>query len=134
MPTLWLFGGIAPRHFDRQKETVPAGVAVYFRMPAPNGAETVVLALKPKHKPVVAYYAALAKFDKLGVKHEGAVSSAFEDLLEHCARQSGRVLIPKYTLRRKTGPTIIPDAAIVDSMSRILCYGFWEAKDTDDDL
>jgi len=56
------------------------------------------LELKPTHKAVVAYYEALAKFEKLGVKHEGAVASAFEDLLEHCARLTGRVLIPKYSL------------------------------------
>ena len=59
------------------------------------------LELKPTHEAVVAYYEALAKFDKLGVKHEGAVASAFEDLLEHCARLTGRVLIPKYSLKRK---------------------------------
>jgi hypothetical protein len=56
------------------------------------------LALKPTHKAVTAYYEALAKFESLGVKHEGAVSSAFEDLLLHCARLADRVLIPKYAL------------------------------------
>lgn len=54
-----------------------------------------VFGLKPTHKPVVAYYEALAKFDQLGVKHEGAVASAFEDLLDHCAKSVGRALIPK---------------------------------------
>jgi hypothetical protein len=93
-----------------------------------------VLTLKPTHKPVIAYYEALARFKKLGVKHEGAVSSAFEDLLEHCARQTGRVLIPKYATTGRGGQPIIPDAAVVDSLSKILCYGLWEAKDTDDDL
>lgn len=92
------------------------------------------LALKPTNRVVVTYYEALARFEKLGVKHEGAVSSAFEDLLEHCARQTGRTLIPKYSLKRKGLKAIIPDAAVVDSMSRVLCYGLWEAKDTDDDL
>ncbi len=92
------------------------------------------LELKPTHKAVVAYYEALAKFEKLGVKHEGAVSSAFEDLLVHCARLADRVLIPKYALKRKGVKTIFPDAAVVDSLSQVLRYGLWEAKDTDDDL
>ncbi len=39
------------------------------------------LNLKPTHKAVRAYYEALAQFQKLGVKHEGAVRSAFQVLL-----------------------------------------------------
>ncbi len=39
------------------------------------------LNLKPTHKSVKAYYDALAQFEKLGVKHEGAVRSAFQTLL-----------------------------------------------------
>ena len=92
------------------------------------------LNLKPAHKAVVAYYEALARFGKLGVKHEGAVRSAFQTLLEHCARQVGRTLIPEYRLRTRTGKTVEPDGAIVDSLSQVLRYGLWEAKDTDDDL
>ena len=45
------------------------------------------LELKPTHKPVKNYYAALRHFDDLGVSHEGAVKSAFHGLLEHCVRQ-----------------------------------------------
>ena len=54
----------------------------------------VTLSLKPAHRAVVAYYEALAQFEQLGVKHEGAVRSAFQALLEHCARQVDRALIP----------------------------------------
>ena len=92
------------------------------------------LSLKPTHKSVKAYYEALAQFEKLGVKHEGAVRSAFQTLLEYCARQAGRTLIPEYQLKRKTGRPIEPDGAIVDALSQVLRYGLWEAKDTDDDL
>jgi predicted helicase len=92
------------------------------------------LNLKPTHKPVAAYYDALAQFGRLGVKHEGAVRSAFQNLLEHCARQAGRTLIPEYHLKRKGGKPLEPDGAIVDSLSQVLRYGLWEAKDTDDDL
>lgn len=92
------------------------------------------LNLKPTHKPVKAYYDSLAQFDKLGVKHEGAVRSAFQGLLEHCARQAGRTLVPEYQLKRKGKKPLEPDGAIVDSLSQVLRYGLWEAKDTDDDL
>ncbi len=92
------------------------------------------LNLKPTHKPVTAYYDAIAQFEKLGVKHEGAVRSAFQNLLEHCARQAGRTLIPEYQLKRKGGKLLEPDGAIVDLLSQVLRFGLWEAKDTDDDL
>jgi hypothetical protein len=92
------------------------------------------LEIKPTHKAVLAYYASLQKFEKLGVKHEGAVRSAFQSLLEHCASQIGHVFIPEYQLTRKGAVPLEPDGAIVDSLSQILRYGLWEAKDTDDDL
>jgi len=92
------------------------------------------LNLKPTHKGVVAYYDAIAQFDTLGVKHEGAVRSAFQALLEHCARQAGRTLVPEYQLKRKGGKPLQPDGAIVDPLSQVLRYGLWETKDTEDDL
>jgi len=92
------------------------------------------LNLKPSHKSVKVYYEALEEFEKLGVKHEGAVRAAFQGLLDHCARQASRTLIPEYQLKRKTGRPLEPDGAIVDSLSQVLRYGLWEAKDTDDDL
>ena len=60
-----------------------------------------VLILKPTHKAVATYYAALAKFAKLGIKHEGAVRSAFQELLETCARQFDWKLVPEYAITRK---------------------------------
>ncbi len=54
------------------------------------------LELKPTHKAVVAYYASLADFARLGVAHESAVRSAFHELLEHCARQFDWKLVPEY--------------------------------------
>ena len=50
-------------------------------------------------------------------------------------RQAGRTLVPEYQLKRKGGKKPLePDGAIVDSLSQVLRYGLWEAKDTDDDL
>src|SRR5713101_4100697 len=92
------------------------------------------LSLKPTHKCVSAYYEALAKFAKLGIKHESAVRSAFEALLQHCARQVSCVLVPAYELKRKGAKSLSADGAIVDSLSKLLRYGVWEAKDSDDDL
>lgn len=92
------------------------------------------LNLKSTHKSVINYYDATAQFEKLGVKHEGAVRSAFQNLLEHCARQVGRTLVLEYQLKRKVGKPLEPDGAIVDSLSQILRYGLWEANDTEDDL
>ncbi len=43
-------------------------------------------------------------------------------------------MVPEYQLKRKVGRPIEPDGAIVDSLSQVLRYGLWEAKDTDDDL
>ena len=59
------------------------------------------LALKPTHKEVREYYESLAEFAKLGVKHETAVRSAFQQLLEHCARQCDLKLVPEYAIKRK---------------------------------
>ena len=40
------------------------------------------LNLKPTHKSVKSYYAALDRFAQLGVTHESAVRAAFQTLLE----------------------------------------------------
>ena len=54
------------------------------------------LELKATHKPVQNYYAALRQFDNLGVTHETAVRSAFQGLLDHCARQHDWTLVPEW--------------------------------------
>jgi len=90
------------------------------------------LALKPTHKAVTTYYDALAKFDKLGVKHEGALRSAFQELLEHCARQFDWKLVPEYAIKRKGKPDAKADGALLDNYG--LNHGLWEAKDSADDL
>jgi hypothetical protein len=44
------------------------------------------LTLMPTHNAIGANYDSLAKLEKLGIKYETAVRSAFHELLEHCAR------------------------------------------------
>ena len=61
------------------------------------------LEIKAMHKVVAAYYDNLAKFDQLGVKHEGAVRSAFQELPDHCGRQFDWKLVPEYRSKAKDG-------------------------------
>lgn len=89
------------------------------------------LNLKPTHKAVQNYYQALKEFESLGVSHEGAVRSAFQSLLEDCGKRFGWKLVPEWLRREKT-KSIRIDGALVDEYR--LPHGFWEAKDTHDDL
>ncbi|MCY4079591.1 MAG: N-6 DNA methylase [Caldilineaceae bacterium] len=90
------------------------------------------LNLKPTHKPVKSYYAALDQFAKLGVTHETAVRAAFQALLENCARQCKWTLVPEYGVSTGRGKRIVVDGALVDDFR--LTHGYWEAKDIHDDL
>ncbi len=90
------------------------------------------LTLKPTHKPVLAYYESLAKFDQFGMKHEGAVRAAFQELLDHCARQFGWKVVGSYPMKRKGAPPFSADGALLDDFG--LSHGIWEAKDSADDL
>ncbi len=89
------------------------------------------LNLKTSYKPVIEYYEALEKFKHLSVKHEGAVRSAFQTLLESCGKQFNWTLVPEYQKKRQ-GKRISIDGALVDQFS--LPHGYWEAKDEQDDL
>jgi predicted helicase len=81
------------------------------------------------HPAISVYYATLAEYKSQRVHHEGAVSTAFENLLTTLARQRGWVFIPLLSV---TGRRIIPDGTIRDSHG--LPRAYWEAKDTNDDL
>src|ERR1035437_9395331 len=90
------------------------------------------LELKPTHKPVQNYYSALRQFDDLGVTHETAVRSAFQGLLDHCARQHDWTLVPEWEIRRPRQHPLPGDGALLD-----ICrptHGFWEPKDIRDNL
>ena len=90
------------------------------------------LNLKPTHKPVKSYYAALDQFARLDVTHETAVRGAFQALLEHCARQCRWTLVPEFGVSTGRGRRIVVDGALVDDFR--LTHGCWEAKDIHDDL
>jgi hypothetical protein len=72
--------------------------------------------LKPTHKPVLAYYAALAQFHQHGHTTEGNTRSAFADLLKKCASPYDWHLVEEYQfkgtnkqpLRADGGPRFLP--------------------------
>ena len=84
------------------------------------------LNLKPTHKAITAYYAALARYQQYGVTHETAVRAAFQALLEACTRQLDWTLICEQTLRLPGRNPIRLDGALLDEHS--LPRGTWEAK------
>ena len=90
------------------------------------------LNLKPTHKPVEEYYKALAQFKVLRVTHEGAVRSAFQDLLAACGRQFNWTLVPEWPIKRAARHALRVDGALLDQYR--LRHGVWEAKDESDDL
>lgn len=90
------------------------------------------LSLKPSHKPIKNYYEALDRYGKLGIVHEGAVLSAFQQLLESCGRQFDWTLEQQFAIKRSKKQPIRIDGALVDSYH--LPRAYWEAKDSKDDL
>ena len=82
-------------------------------------------AVKPKD--LTAYYAALEDYEKQGVTHEGALRSAFQNLLAETGRRTGWTLIPELA-----SGSIRPDGTFRDEY--FLNRGYWEAKDTKDNL
>ena len=90
------------------------------------------LELRPTHKPVKHYYAALEQLTAQGATHEGAVKTAFQGLLEACASQRQWTLLGEYEIRRPHQHPLRVDAALRDNFW--ITHGYWEAKDTADDL
>ncbi len=86
-----------------------------------------VLNLKPTSKPITAYYAALEAYARQRVKHEGALRSAFQNLLTEVGKSVGWTLIPELT-----SASVRPDGTFRDAY--YLEHGYWEAKDTQDKL
>src|SRR5205823_11945464 len=90
------------------------------------------LNLKPSHSAVKAYYRALSEFEQLHLDHEFAVRSAFQYLLDSCGKQFEWKIVPEWRVRRGKRSHIQVDGALVDGHR--LVRGFWEAKDSNDDL
>jgi hypothetical protein len=88
--------------------------------------------IKPTHKAIRTYYQTLKTYHDEHVEHEGATETAFQQLLVATGRVHALTLIPKLKLRGANGKNIFPDGTLRDAFN--LGHGFWEAKDTHDDL
>ena len=75
------------------------------------------------------YRAALQNFATLNVTHETGIRAAFQTLLQSLAQDAGLTLVPE---QKVEGTKIRPDGTLRDIYN--LPRGYWEAKDTNDDL
>lgn len=79
------------------------------------------------------YFADLDRIRKVsGSLTEGVISEAFKDLLKAWAKSGGLTFINQYPMQSSLKKPIRPDGAILHDVRVPL--GYWEAKDTDDDL
>ena len=90
------------------------------------------LNIKSTHKPIKNYYTELKTYATIGAEHEGAVRTAFQNLLQHYCRQQNLILVCEKTRYTRDKRRIRIDGEIVDAFD--LPHGHWEAKDTHDDL
>ncbi len=74
------------------------------------------------------YYKELAAYQSHNVSHETAVRSAFQNLLATFAQSTSWLLVPEQPLANGKRP----DGTLRDSFN--LPRGYWEAKDSGDDL
>lgn len=88
-------------------------------------------ALNPRHAAIKNYYKTLEELRSQNVTNESALRPAFQNLLAKSARLHGWTLIPELSTESR-GRTVIPDGTVRDS--NYLPRGYWEAKDTADDL
>ena len=88
--------------------------------------------IKPTHKPIKTYYAELEKYARLGEQNEGTVRAAFQNLLQHYCHRSNLTLLCEKAHYTAENRRIQPDGEVVDTYG--LPHGYWEAKDTKDDL
>ncbi len=80
------------------------------------------LELKASHKSIRLYYESLAKFKQLGIKHESAVRSAFQALLESCARPlPGDYWLQRTTLVYHERPSAAPLTIRAQTRNRVVC-------------
>ena len=81
------------------------------------------------------YYAEVAKASQYGgSQKETALRSAFGNLINDYAKSNELVLVPEIAVPSLLDPTktVIPDGTLKDILRQD--WGYWEAKDTNDDL
>ena len=67
-----------------------------------------------------------------GSKKETAIRGAFQNLLNEYCRQKDFLLVPELDYLAPKGKRVTPDGTVKDALR--LSWGYWEAKDTNDDL
>jgi predicted helicase len=67
-----------------------------------------------------------------GSRNETTVEHAFIQLVNSIAERRNLMLVPKIAIKSTKGTNIIPDGALKNSLR--LDFGYWESKDTKDDL
>ena len=88
--------------------------------------------IKSTHKPIKNYYTELERYAQHGAENEGTVRTAFQNLPQHYCHRSNLTLLCEKTHYTPEKKRIIPDGEVVDAFG--LPHGYWEAKDTQDDL
>jgi predicted helicase len=79
------------------------------------------------------YYDEINKLRKFGgSSNESVLRGAFLKLLNGYAQQHDLMIVPELDYRTTTGKTVRPDGTLKDCLR--LDWGYWESKDTDDDL
>ncbi len=79
------------------------------------------------------YYTEIEKYIRFGgTAKESSIRRAFENLLDEYAQQQNLRLIAELDYRTPKGTTVTPDGTLKDALR--LDWGYWESKDTDDDL
>ncbi|OQY50299.1 MAG: DNA helicase [Candidatus Parabeggiatoa sp. nov. 2] len=91
-----------------------------------------MLNLTTRHKAIRTYYKELSQFNRLNKDQEGTVKIAFQHLLEWCAHQCQWTLVQQETLKRPANKRIRLDGVLFDQAH--LPRGYWEAKDSQDNL
>ena len=86
---------------------------------------------KPSHKEIKRYYEELAGYATHEVAHEGATSSAFQNLLAATCKKADWHLVPQLATKIR-GKQVRPDGTLRDDFN--LHRGYWEAKDSSDKL
>ncbi len=84
--------------------------------------------IQPTDPAISDYYHTLTAYQQRGVQHEMAVRHAFATLLDTTAKPVHWMLIQEYTLPNRKRI----DGALLDEFR--IPRGYWEAKDSDDDL
>ena len=89
--------------------------------------------INPGDKLLNAYYRELRDLKDRDIQHEGGTRQAFAELLKKLGRRRNLTLVNEPSMRSsRTKRLIRPDGALLDDFKRP--FGYWEAKDTRDNL